>query len=126
MILLNPVTDTKAGGYGGPKSVGGDAHRVFACSVPDQMPARMPPAIVFHTTADTTVAYANSVAFRNKLVSRGNRCDLITFEGLGHTHNSSKYGEAGKTADKQTRQDVVAFLGSLGLVRVAEPGQPSR
>jgi len=117
LVLLNPVTDTKAGGYGGPKRFGGDVARALACSVPDQMPASMPPTIVFHATADQTVPYANSVAFRDKLVSRGNRCELVTFEGLGHSYNSSKYGEAGSVADKKTREDIAAFLASLGLVK---------
>jgi dipeptidyl aminopeptidase/acylaminoacyl peptidase len=115
MILLNPVTDTKEGGYGGPKRFGNDATRALACSVLDQMPDKMPPSIVFHATADTTVPYANSVAFRDKLVSRGNRCELITFEGLGHSYNSSKFGDAGKQADHKTHDDAGAFLKGLGL-----------
>ncbi len=116
LVLLNPVTDTTASGYGGPKRFSNDAARAMACSIPDQMPARMPPAIVFHATGDTTVAYANSVAFKDKLVSQGNRCELVTFEGLGHSYNSSKFGEAGKAADKKTREDVATFLISLGLM----------
>ncbi len=116
LVLLNPVTDTKDGGYGGTKRFGKDAARARACSVPDQMPAKMPPTIVFHGTADKTVPYTNSVAFHDKLVENGNRCELVTFEGLGHTYNSSKYGEAGKVADTKTREDVTAFLTSLGLM----------
>ena len=116
MILLNPVTDTNAGGYGGPKRFDGDAARARACSVPDQMPAKMPPTIVFHATGDAVVPYANSVAFRDKLVAGGNRCELVTFEGLGHSYNSSKYGAAGKAADLKTRADVTAFLASLDLL----------
>lgn len=116
LVLLNPVTDTTASGYGGPKRFSNDAARAAACSVPAQMPAKMPPAIVFHATGDTTVDYANSVAFKDKLVSQGNRCELVTFEGLGHSYNSSKYGEAGKAADKKTREDVATFLVSLGLM----------
>lgn len=117
LVLVNPVTDTKEGGYGGPKRFGKDAARAKACSVPDRMPARMPPAIVFHGTADTTVLCANSVAFRDKLVAGGNRCELVTFEGLGHSYYSSKQGEAGKAAAEKTRQDVAAFLQSLGLLQ---------
>lgn len=116
LILLNPVTDTKLGGYGGPKRFGGDAARALACSVLDQMPAKMPPMIVFHATADTTVPYANSVAFRDKLVAGGNRCELVTFEGLGHSYHSSKFGEAGKVADIKTHADVTVFLTCLGLI----------
>jgi acetyl esterase/lipase len=116
MILLNPVTDTKEGGYGGPKRFGKSAARALACSVLDQMPAKMPPSIVFHSTGDTTVPYANSVAFRDKLVSNGNRCELVTFEGLGHSYNSSKFGAEGKAADTKTKKDAAEFLASLGLI----------
>jgi acetyl esterase len=116
LVLLNPVTDTKDSGYGGTKRFSGDAARALACSVPDQMPDKMPPTIVFHATGDKTVPYANSVAFRDKLVSHSNRCELVTFEGLGHSYNSSKYGEAGKVADEKTHDAVTIFLQSLGLV----------
>jgi len=115
LVLLNPVTDTKDGGYGGTKRFGDDV-RARGCSVPDQMPAKMPPTIVFHATADKTVPYANSVAFRDQLVATTNRCELVTFEGLGHSYNSSKFGEAGKAADKKTHEDIAVFLESLGLM----------
>ncbi len=121
MVLLNPVTDTKAGGYGGPKRFGGDASRALKSSVPDQMPPKMPPAIVFHATGDTIVPYANSVAFRDKLIAGGNRCELVTFEGLGHSYNSSKYGKAGKEADVKTHEDVAEFLKSLSLIGGGKP-----
>jgi acetyl esterase/lipase len=100
LVLMNPVTDTKAGGYGGPKRFGGKAARALACSVPDQMPTHMPPTILFHATADKTVPYANSVVFRDKLVGGGNRCELVTFQGLGHSYYAaSKYGVAAKAAE---------------------------
>jgi acetyl esterase len=121
LVLLNPVTDTKDRGYGGTKRFGGSAARALASSVPDQMPTNMPPTIVFHATGDTTVPYANSVAFRDKLVDSGNRCELVTFEGLGHSYNSSKFGAEGKAADKKTREDVVTFLTSLGLIEAKTP-----
>jgi acetyl esterase/lipase len=116
LILVNPVTDTKDGGYGGSKRFGGDAARAKACSVPDQMPPRMPPTIVFHATADTTVPYANSVAFRDKMVSQGNRCDLVTFEGLGHSFYSTKFGAAGRAAGEKAKKEATAFLADLDLL----------
>ena len=116
LVLLNPVTDTKASGYGGPKRFGGDAARALACSVPDQMPKQMPPTIVFHATADKTVPYSNSVAFKDMMIANGNRCELVTFDGLGHSYNSSKYGEAGKAADQKTRADIAALLTNLALL----------
>lgn len=116
IILLNPVTDTKAGGYGGPKRFSNSEARALACSVTDQMPKKMPPTIVFHATADTTVPYANSVAFRDKMVANGNPCELVTFQGLGHGYNSSKFGEAGKAADEKTVKDITRFLTELKLM----------
>lgn len=116
LVLFNPVTDTKESGYGGPKRFGNKPERALAASVPDQMQAKMPPTLVFHATADTTVPYANSVAFRDKLVATGNRCELVTFEGLGHSYFSSKFGEAGKAAYEKTITDTAAFLLSLGLI----------
>lgn len=116
LVLLNPVSDTTATGYGGPKRFGNNPDRAKACSVPDQMPARMPPTIIFHATGDTTVPYPNSVTLRDRLVATGNRAELVTFEGLGHSYNSSKFGEAGKRADEKTRADILAFLRTLKLL----------
>lgn len=120
LVLLNPVTDTKDTGYGGSKRFGVSPERALACSVPDQMPKKMPPTIVFHATGDMTVPYANSVAFKKKMEDNGNRCELVTFEGLGHSYNSSKFGAEGKAADKKTREEIIRFLQSLGLVKSSE------
>ena len=76
----------------------------------------MPPSIVFHAKADTVVPYANSVAFHEKLVANGNRCELITFEGLGHSYYSNKFGAAGKAAYTRTDEEMGKFLKSLGLI----------
>ncbi len=116
LILLNPVTDTEATGYGGPKRFDDDAARARASSVTVQMPERMPPTIVFHGDADATVAYANSIAFRDQMIKNGNRCELVTFPELGHTYYSEKYGAPGQAAKLVTLQKSVDFLGSLGLI----------
>ena len=116
LVLLYPVTDTKAGGYGGPKRFNKSEERALACSVPDQMQAKMPPMILLHGDADRTVPYANSVAMRDKLIAAGNRCELVTFAGLGHSYTSSQFGAAGKAADVKTKADITTFLTSLGLI----------
>jgi acetyl esterase len=71
---------------------------------------------IFHATDDKTVPYANSVALRDKLVAGGNRCELVTFEGLGHSYYASTFGEEGKVADANTKVDVATFLTSLGFL----------
>lgn len=116
LVLLYPVTDTTAKGYGGPKRFSNSEARALACSVPDQMQAKMPPTIILHGDADKTVPYANSVAMRDKLVAAGNRCELVTFAGLGHSYTSSQFGAAGKAADVKTKADITTFLTSLGFL----------
>lgn len=116
LVLLYPVSDTTAKGYGGPKRFNNDEARALACSVPDQMQAKMPPTIILHGDADKTVPYANSVAMRDKLVAAGNRCELVTFAGLGHSYTSSQFGAAGKAADVKTKADITTFLSSLGFI----------
>jgi len=119
LILFNPVTDTKDSGYGGTKRFGGSSDRALACSVPDQMPAKMPPTIIFHAKADKTVPYVNSSDFRDKLVAAGNQCELVSFEGLGHSYYSTKYGAEGAAAKVTTKQEMERFLVILGLLQAS-------
>lgn len=116
LILMFPESDTQADPNDAAKRFGGDTVLAAACSVPDHMPAKMPPTIIFHGTADVTVPCARSAALRDKLVAKGNRCELVTFEGLGHSYYTSKFGEAGKAAMNKTKQDAEGFLVSLGLL----------
>lgn len=117
LVLINPVSDTKLGGYGGPTRFGNKPERALAASVPDQMPAKMPPTLIFHGTDDKTVPYANSTALRDKLIATGNRCELVTFEGLGHSYYSSSFGAKGKEAFAKTQTDTATFLTSLGFIK---------
>ena len=80
------------------------------------MTTNMPPTILFHATGDKTIPYTLSVAFRDRMVKNGNTCELVTFEGLGHTFFSSKFGPGAKVAKRKTETDAAAFLASLGLV----------
>lgn len=82
------------------------------------MPAQMPATIMFHATGDKTIPIKNSIAFREMMVKNGNRCELLTFEGLGHTFFSGgKFGAAGDSADTKCTADIQTFLISLGLVK---------
>jgi acetyl esterase len=44
-----------------------------------------PPTIIFHGTADKTVPFATAEAFTAVMKSAGNRCELIGYEGAGHS-----------------------------------------
>ena len=116
MVLLWPVTDTSANGYGGPKRFGNDENRANALSVTKRMLAKMPPTIVFHGTADTTVKFENSQEFVEKMKANGNSCTLTVFPDAPHSPTSSKEGEKGKERQNQIEQETQKFIHSLGLI----------
>ena len=127
LVLLWPVTDTGTSGYGGPKRFGNDAARANALSVTARMPAKMPPTIVFHGTADTTVHFQNSQDFVAKMIANGNRCELFPLEGMMHSPTSTKFGEKGKQARAKVESETEKFLASLGFVKpgAADTASPS-
>ncbi len=69
----------------------------------------VPPTIIFHGKADTTVPYTTVEKFTEVMKAAGNRCDLIGYEGQPHSFfNKSKYAETLAAADD--------FLVSLGYL----------
>jgi acetyl esterase/lipase len=116
LILLWPVTDTGTNGYGGPKRFGNDEARANNLSVTGRMPAKMPPTLIFHGTADKTVKFENSKAFTDKMKANGNSCELIVFPDAPHSPQSSKEGEKGKIVKAKIEEESLKFLEKLGLV----------
>jgi acetyl esterase len=49
-----------------------------------QMRPGLPPFLLIHGDADTTVDYDQSVEFQAKMKAAGNSCDMITIPGGGH------------------------------------------
>ncbi len=73
----------------------------------------MPPTIIFHGKADTTVPYPSVEKFAAVMRAAGNRCDLIGYEGEKHGFfNKSKYSE--------TLAAAADFLVSLGYLSAAK------
>lgn len=69
----------------------------------------LPPTIIFHGKADTTVPYATVEKFTEAMKSAGNRCELVGFDGQSHGFfNKAKYQETLDATD--------AFLVSLGYL----------
>ena len=116
LILLWPVTDTGASGYGGLKRFGNDEARANNLSVTGRMSAKMPPTLVFHGTADKTVKFENSQAFTDKMKANGNSCELVVFADAPHSPQSSKEGEKGKIVKAKIEEVSLKFLEKLGLV----------
>jgi hypothetical protein len=44
----------------------------------------MPPTLILHGRADTTVPFASAEAFAAEMTKKGNRCDLVGYEGQTH------------------------------------------
>jgi acetyl esterase/lipase len=69
----------------------------------------LPPTLILHGRADTTVPYATVEAFAAEMQKKGNRCELIGYDGQGHGFfNNARYAETLAEADK--------FLVSLGYL----------
>jgi acetyl esterase/lipase len=74
----------------------------------------LPPTLILHGRADSTVPYATVEAFTAEMKKKGNRCGLVGYDGQSHGFfNNSKYAETLAEADK--------FLVSLGYLPPEKP-----
>jgi acetyl esterase/lipase len=72
--------------------------------------AGLPPTLILHGKADTTVVYASAEAFTAAMKKAGNRCELIGYEGQPHGFfNTAKYDETVAEMDR-----FLVALGYLG------------
>lgn len=108
MVLYNPVIDTSPDGFGNKRL----KDRWREISPLQHVRPGLPPTIVFHGDADKTVPHANVVAFEKAMKQAGNRCELVTFPGVGHGF-IPKF--ATSTAQSALR-DTDKFLASLGYL----------
>jgi len=115
LVLFNPVTvmapfpglELKGFGAGLDKAK-------FGCEPTEISPIHhvrkgLPPTIIFHGKADTTVPYATVAKFAEVMQAAGNRCELVGYEGQTHGFfNKAKYQETLDATD--------AFFVSLGYL----------
>ncbi len=80
LLLFNPVIDTTMLGYGAGKLV----VRALEASPVHHVRAGVPPTLIFHGTADKTVPFENVERFQKVSEERGNRCELVPYEGKAH------------------------------------------
>ena len=77
----------------------------------------LPPTIIFHGTADTTVPYQIVKLFTEKMIASGNQCVLIGYHGAGH--GFFNYGRNDNAPFIDTMNKLDAFLVSLGYLKGA-------
>lgn len=112
-LLLNcPAADTsKASGMRGNRFSGVADPDAF--SPLQHLDAKMPPVLLFHGDADTTVPYAHAVALNKALTSAGNECEFVTVPGGTHKFTS-------ELPEWKTKVPVLqkAFLEKHGILPV--------
>lgn len=77
----------------------------------------LPPTIIFHGTADTTVPFSTAQAFTRLMLAAGNRCELVAYEG--ESHGFFNYGRDGGENFRDTLARTDRFLVSLGWISAA-------
>ncbi len=85
-----------------------DVRSLIEGRVLNYVKAGQPPTIIFHGKDDTTVPFASVEAFTVAMKNAGNRCELVGYEGAGHSFfNQDKYYEL-------TIAETDKFLTGLG------------
>lgn len=112
LILVSPVSDTSVETGYTPKRFGTNAE---ALSPVHQLDAKMPPVLVFHGDADTTVTNRESIALEQKLVASGNVCERINVPGGTHGFQSQM-----PEWKEKSRDIMKQFLTKLGILPVSE------
>lgn len=77
------------------------------------------PTIIFHGTDDSSVPFSTVSAFRKKMKSLGNHCELVGYKGAGHGFFNSGRNNNIYFLDTMNRLD--AFLISLGYIDAMPP-----
>jgi acetyl esterase/lipase len=74
----------------------------------------LPPTVIFHGKADTTVPYADVERFCMASTKMGNQCQLFGYEGA--THGFFNPSRAGGKWHRETLLEMDRFLTALGYL----------
>ena len=122
LVLFNPVVDTTEKGYGAEKL----GSRTVDASPAHHVRSGLPPTIIFHGTADTTVPYENVERFAVAMKRAGNRCELVPFAGRPHGFFNYSRSRVSYTGTVWHADRFLASLGYLeGEPAVGRPGDPT-
>ena len=83
--------------------------------------ADLPPTVIFHGQADTTVKFWSAEAFTTAMKKAGNRCELHGYEG--HSHGFFNFGRGDNKAYESTIQKLDKFLVSLNYLETQPRGE---
>jgi acetyl esterase/lipase len=105
IVLFNPAVDTTT-----PSLLERFGPRQADASPQHHIRRGLPPTIIFHGKADTTVPYAQVERFCADSTKAGNQCQLVGYEGATHGFfNAGKWHE-------ETVREMDRFLTTLGYL----------
>ncbi len=68
---------------------------------------KMPPCLMFHGTVDKTIPYGCGKAFAEKMKQKGNECELVTYDGMGHGWNKEEKAKLWVDSTKKADEFLV-------------------
>ena len=80
-----------------------------------QLTKDLPPTIIFHGRADTTVPFSTAQLFTQKAKKLGARCELVAYDG--QPHGFFNYGHGENKMFEATVKAMDRFLESLGYIQ---------
>ena len=116
LVLFNPAVDTSRA----PAPSERFGTRGRDASPAQHVAAGLPPILIVHGKADATVPYADVERFCTEAAARGNRCQLVGYEGAAHGFFNAAVAE-GKWY-RETLLEADRFLTTLGYL----PGTAQR
>lgn len=87
MVLFSPVLDISRRGHGSERF--NDAATVKALNPLGRACRDLPPTLIFHAVADRMVPIEGVRKFAKRMRRKKNLCELIEFEGVGHSFFNS-------------------------------------
>ena len=119
LVLFNPAVDTTHATPEQLKERFGDRGRNG--SPFHHLGTGLPPTLILHGKADTTVPYADVDRFCTEATTRGNQCQLVGYEGASHGFFNPQNAE-GKWY-RETLLEADRFLTKIGYLPQPAPTQ---
>lgn len=110
LILFNPVLDNGPNGYGYERI--GEEFLHFSPFY--NVRKGLPPTIIFLGTNDNLISEEVMKEYREKMIEKGNRCELVLYDGQTHGFFNNKNGN--DFFFYATFYEMINFLCSLGLI----------
>lgn len=121
LVLFNPAVDISAKGLG--RDPDGERQQelltrtgadVAELSPTNYVTGGLPPTIIFHGIADSTVPYAQEEAFQKKMEAAGNRCELVGYPEKDH--GFFNVGRDDRESYEDTLRRTHVFFRDLGWI----------